>query len=135
MLTRFFKQEDAGGFIFCRNKQIGNIISENLRNVIIYECITNHMVSHAGSRGNDFYNYLCLEIPSCKEVNMPPAENRNSFSSSIISGLFFNQSLKLLLLSRGPRDREAGAGSGLWGFWPHGPKLADTALYAPVSTD
>lgn len=93
------------------------------------------MASHAGSRGNDFYNYLCLEIPSCEEVNMPPAENRNSFSSSVISGLSFNQSLKLLLLSRGPRDREAGAGSGLWGSWLHGPALADTALCAPVSTD
>lgn len=51
--------------------------------------------------GNDFYNYLCLEIPSCKEVNMPPAESRNGLSSSIISELFFSQSLKLLLVSQG----------------------------------
>lgn len=56
--------------------------------------------------GNDFYNYLCLEIPSRKAVNMPPAENRNSFSSSIISELFFNQSLKLLLVSQGQQGTE-----------------------------
>lgn len=56
--------------------------------------------------GNDFYNYLCLEIPSRKEVNMPPAENRNSFSSSIISELFFSQSLKLLLVSQGQQGTE-----------------------------
>lgn len=56
--------------------------------------------------GNDFYNYLCLEIPSRKEVNMPPAENRNSFPSSIISELFFNQSLKLLLVSQGQQGTE-----------------------------
>lgn len=43
-------------------KQTGNIISENLHEVIIYEHITDHMVSHAGlGEGNGLYNYLCLE--------------------------------------------------------------------------
>ena len=66
-------------------------------------------------RGNDFYNYPCLEIPSRKEVNMPPAESRNSFSSSVISELFCNQSLELRLPSQGTerRGRDATAGFSL----------------------
>ena len=59
--------------------------------------------------GNDFYNYLCLEIPSCKEVNMPPTENRNSLSASIISERFFSQNLKLVLVSRGNGGLRPGA--------------------------
>lgn len=47
------------------------------------------MLSHAGSQGNDSYNYLCLEIPSCKEINMPPTENSSSPSSLLINELFF----------------------------------------------
>lgn len=57
-------------------------------------------------RGNDFYNYLCIEIPSCKEVNMPPTESRNSLSSSIISELSLSCSLKLLLASQGQHGIE-----------------------------
>ena len=73
--------------------------------------------------GNDFYNYLCLEIPSCKEVNMPPTENRNSLSASIISEHFFSQSLKLLLVSRGNGGTEA------WGQDPAcGPPLSPRHL-------
>lgn len=56
--------------------------------------------------GNDFYNYLCLGLPSCKEVNMPPTESRNSLSSSIIRELFFSRSLKLLLVSQGQHGTE-----------------------------
>lgn len=63
--------------------------------------------------GNDFYNYLCLEIPSCKEVNMPPTESRSRLPSSVISELFFSQSLKLLLVSQGRHGTGLGSARGL----------------------
>lgn len=51
-----------------RHKTNRKYYFRELELVIIYECITSHMVSHAGLGGNEsFYNYLCLEIPSCKK--------------------------------------------------------------------
>lgn len=73
--------------------------SRGLARVLIYERITNIRFPTL-VEGNDFHNYSCLEILSCKEVNMSPAEDRNRFPS-IISERFFNQSLKLLLVPRG----------------------------------
>lgn len=73
--------------------------SPGLAQVLIYEHITNIRFPTL-VEGNDFHNYLCLEILSCKEVNMSPAEDRNRFPS-IISERFVNQSPKLLLVPRG----------------------------------
>lgn len=73
--------------------------SPGLAQVLIYERTTNIRFPTL-VEGNDFHNYLCLEILSCKEVNMSPAEDRNRFPS-IISERFVNQSPKLLLAPRG----------------------------------
>lgn len=60
---------------------------------------------------------------------MPPAENRNSFSSSIISELFVNQSLKLLLVSQGQQGTERqGWDVACW-------VLTETHLQAAPGTD
>ena len=41
-------------------KQIGNIISESWSRVIIYECITDHMVSHTGLGGVMIFIITCV---------------------------------------------------------------------------